>query len=156
MAGGGLFSTLGKFFGSPAGSLITDATSRGIGAWLQNRSTNRALDTQSRYNTDALDYLKAQDARELAEYLKERERDWRYQDEDRSLRDVDRTRAEEMRQLLLLREREREGRLAPFRQGAERGYQTLSSLMFDPSQRIDYPAPANPAMRRTLSGLLRA
>ena len=152
----GLFSTLGRFFGSPGGAQITDLAGGLAGNWLQNRSNNRAADIAGQYNTQALDFLKDQDARDFAEYLREREREWGIEDTDRTRRygneDVDRARAEEMRQLGLMREREREGRLAPFRQGAARGYQTLSSLLFNPNQQM---ARAAPVQRRQLADLLR-
>jgi hypothetical protein len=146
---GGLFSTLGKFFGSPGGAQLTDLAGNLVGAGLQSRAANRGMDLQSQYNQQALEFLKQQDARDYAEYLKERERMWGLENEDR-------TRAEEDRQLRLLREREREGRLTPFRQGAERGYQTLSSLLFNPNQPMAQTAPVSRATtRRSLADLVR-
>ena len=146
--GMGFFGTLGRFFGSPGGAQVTDLAGGLASNWMKNRSQNRASDIQGRYNTDALNYLKEQDARDYQEYLKERERGWRYEDEDRG-------RSEEMRQLGMLREREREGRLAPFRQGAERGYQTLSSLLYDPNQRMAVSPPVGAVQRRSLADLVR-
>lgn len=153
-SGMGYFSTLGKFFGSPGGAKAVDFSGNLIGDVMQNRSQNRAADIAGRYNTDALNFLKEQDARDYAEYLKERERDWRFQDQDRGYLAEDRTRGEEDRQLKLLREREREGRLAPFRQGAERGYQTLSSLLFNPNQQMARSAPVGNVQRRSLADLM--
>lgn len=144
----GLFSTIGKFFGSPGGGRVIDAAGNLVGLSMQNRANNRAADIASQYNTQALDFLKSQDARDFAEYLKERDRNW-------GLQDVDRARAEEMRQLQLQREREREGRLAPFRQGAERGYQTLSSLLFNADQPMAMSPPVSGATTRRLSDLMR-
>lgn len=144
----GLWGTLGKFFGSPGGQVASNLAGDLIGATLQTRGANRASDIQDRYNREALEFLRSQDARDYAEYLKERERGWRFEEEDR-------TRGEEDRQLKLLREREREGRLGPFRQGAERGYQTLSGLLLDPNQRLAQSPPVSGATTRRLSDLMR-
>lgn len=144
----GLFKTLGKFFGSPGGSAVTNLAGNVIGAGLQSRGTNRAADLASLYNTQALDFLKSQDARDFAEYLKERDRNWGLQDQDRG-------RAEEMRQLAMLRDREREGRLVPFRQNAAQGYETLSSLLFNADQPMAMPPPVSGATTRRLSDLMR-
>jgi len=134
VAGKGLFSSLGKYFGSAAGAATVDAAGNLIGAGLQARSNNRASDLQSQYNQQALEFLKQQDARDFAEYMKERDRDLRMQDEDRSrtMRFQD----------------ERETRLAPFRANAAQGHQTLSSLLFNPNQRMAQPAPVSGATTR--------
>lgn len=145
----GFFSSLGKFFGGPGGSQITDLAGNVLGAGMQARSNNRATDLATQANTQALDFLKQQDARDYQDYLKERERGWRVQDEDRG-------RAEEMRQLTLQRDREREGRLTPFRQGAERGYQTLSSLLFNPQQSMAQSLPVGRTGRASLADLVRS
>lgn len=147
MGAKGFFSTLGKFFGSPGGSQMTDLAGNLIGAGMQNRSANRAADISGRYNQDALAFLKEQDARDYAEYQKERERGWRYEDEDRRYASEDRAHRYK-------REGEREGRLAPFRQGAERGYQTLSSLLFNPNQQTAMHAPVGDVQRRSLADLV--
>lgn len=138
----GLFSTLGKFFGSPGGAQVLDTGGQLLGGVLQARSQGRAADLASQYNQQALDYLKQQDARDFAEYMKERERDWRIADEDRAHR--------------YKREGEREGRLAPFRQGAERGYQTLSSLLFNPAQPMAMSPAVGSVQRRSLADLVRS
>ena len=138
----------GKFFGSPGGAAVTNLAGDLIGAGLQSRSQGHAADLATASNQRALDYLQAQDARDYAEYLKERDRSWKYEDEDRG-------RGEEDRQLKLLREREREGRLAPFRQGAERGYQTLSSLLFNPQQPMGRSVPVGNTGRVSLADLMR-
>ena len=132
----------GKFFNSPGGAAVTGVAGDLIGAGLQHRSQNKASNLASLYNTQALDYLKEQDARDFAEYLKERDRGWRYQDEDRAH--------------MYKREGEREGRLTPFRQGAERGYQTLSSLLFNPQQPLQQSMPVGRTRRASLADLVRS
>lgn len=154
-SGMGLWSTLGKFFGSPGGSRLVDAAGNIVSNTIQRRGADRAADIAGRYNTDALHFLKEQDARDYAEYLKERARTWGFEDEDRRYGLEDRTRKEEDRQLKLLREREREGRLGPFRQGAERGYQTLSSLLYNTNQPMPYGPPVSGATTRRFSDLMR-
>lgn len=142
VAKAGYFSRIGEWLGSPKGQAITDLAGQGVSAYLQNRGANRALDAQSQYNTQALDYLKEQDARDFAEYLKERERDWKHQDEDRGRR--------------IRFEDEREGRLAPFREGASAGYKNLASLLTLDNGRVGMPVPVSQAARPvTLADLLR-
>lgn len=139
---GGFFRTLGRFFGSHGGAAATNLAGNLLGTYMQGRSANRGYDVQDRYNREALDFLKSQDARDFAEYLKERDRDWRVEDEDRAH--------------FYKREGEREGRLTPFRAGAERGYQTLSSLLYNPNQRMAMPRPVSGAVQRhRLADLLR-
>lgn len=134
---------LGKFFGSVGGAAVTGLAGNLIGAGLQSRSQNKASNIASLYNRNALNFLEAQDARDFAEYLKERDRDWRYQDEDRALK--------------FTREREREGRLTPFRQDAHRGYQTLSGLLLDGTQTLPRPPAVSNAVRRvSLADLVRS
>lgn len=141
MAAKGFFPTLGRWLGTATGAQLLNTGGQLAAGYLQNRASNRAAQLQQQANADALAYLKEQDARDFAEYQKERERGWRYEDEDRG-------RKEEDRQLLLLREREREGRLAPFRDGAATGYKTLSSLLMPlPNGRIGMPMPVSPAAR---------
>lgn len=148
-AKGGFFHSLGHFFNSPGGQLATDLAGKVAGNVLDNRATNHGLDLQNQYNTDALNFLKTQDARDYAEYLKERDRTW-------AQTDVDRQRAEEDRQLKLLREGQREGRLAPFRDGAANGYKALSSLLTLPQGGgVYYPPSVGPARAPQLADLLR-
>ena len=156
----GVGKGVGKFFNSPGGAQLTNLAGLLVGSGLESRGANRAADLTARANTDTLAWLKEQDARDRAEYEKEREREWRLTDEDRARKygyeDIDRGRTEEDRQLKLLREREREGRLAPFRQGAERGYQTLSSLLFNPSQAMGRSVPVGTTGRASLADLMRS
>ena len=151
----GLFKMLGKFFGSPGGAQVTNLAGDLIGASMQQRGQNRAADITSQYNTQALDFLKQQDARDYEQYLKELARTWGIQDEDRrylaedrGYLAEDRAMTKEDRAHKYKREGEREARLQPFRQGAERGYQTLSSLLFNPNQRMVVPPPVSDAVQR--------
>lgn len=93
-----------------------------IGAKMQSGAANRAAQMQQQSNADTLAFLRDQDTKDRAQYGEERSRLWGQQD-------VDRTRAEENRQLLMLREREREGRLAPFRSRDSGAYRRLSDLV---------------------------
>lgn len=146
---GGFFRSLGKFFGSPGGAELTRLGGDLAGGYLQNRGMNRATDLSANANADTLAWLKAQDARDFAEYEKERTRNWAFEDEDRRYGLEDRAHKYK-------REGEREGRLAPFRDGAERGYQTLSSLLFNPGQRMSETGPiSNAVQRRSLADLMR-
>ena len=107
------------------------------------------MDQQNVYNQQALDLLRKQDERDFAEYLKERERGWRIEDEQLGF-------AREDRAHKYKREGEREARLTPFRAGAERGYQTLSSLLYNPNQRMVTTPPVSGAVKRhSLADLLR-
>lgn len=92
-----------------------------IGAGMQSRAANRAAQMQQQSNAETLAFLREQDAKDRAQYGEERTRLW-------SQQDVDRARAEENRQLLMQREREREGRLAPFRRDSG-AYRRLADLV---------------------------
>lgn len=137
---GSALAGAGKFLGTPGGATLAGLAGDLVGAGLQARGMNRAADITARSNQQAIDLLKEQDARDFAEYLKERDRSWRYEDEDRALQ--------------YRREGEREARLTPFRAGAERGYQTLSSLLYDPSQQIAMHPPVGSVKRRSFADLL--
>ena len=93
-----------------------------IGAKMQSSAANRAAQLQQAANAETLAFLRDQDTKDRAQYGEERSRLWGQQD-------VDRARAEENRQLLMLREREREGRLAPFRSRDSGAYRRLSDLV---------------------------
>ena len=122
-----------------------------VGAYMGNRANNRATDAQLTASRESLDFLKQQDERDFEQYMEELGYN-RAQSEAERARlwgqsDVDRARAEEGRQLMLLREREREGRLTPFRQGAGDAYTQLSSLMRMP-QGLQHPPPVSGATTR--------
>lgn len=121
-----------------------------IGAHMASTAAGRAAALQQQANAESLAFLKEQDARDFAEYLKERGRIWGNED-------VDRARAEEDRQLKLKREGEREGRLAPFREGAADGYKTLAGLLRPPvAGMVSYGPPvSNATTRGSLADLLR-
>lgn len=108
-----------------------------LGAGIQARSNNRASDTAMQANAESLAFLKEQDARDFAEYQKERERLWRLQDEDRSL---ERSRFDA-----------REGRLTPYRDFGAQGVKNLAGLLTVPTGGVLYHPP-----NRSLAGLLRA
>ena len=93
-----------------------------IGAGMQSKAANKAAQLQQAANAETLAFLRDQDTKDRAQYGEERSRLWGQQD-------VDRARAEENRQLLMLREREREGRLAPFRSRDSGAYRRLSDLV---------------------------
>lgn len=137
----------GKFLGSPGGAAATSLAGTLIGAGMQNRGANRATDIASRANEDSLAWLKQQDAMDRAEYEKERARAWAFEEEDRRYGLEDRAHKYK-------REAEREDRLAPFRNGAERGYQTLSGLLFNPGASLPQARPASGATSRRLSDLV--
>lgn len=92
-----------------------------LGAGLQSKAANRAAQMQQQSNAETLAFLREQDAKDRAQYGEERTRLWGQQD-------VDRARAEENRQLLMQREREREARLAPFRRDSG-AYRRLADLV---------------------------
>ena len=124
---------IGLGLGLLISGLIGGGTSL-LGGKMQSNAASRAQQASEKANAGALEFEKARDKRDYEQYMRELDRAWRIQDEDRG-------RGEEMRQLSLLRDREREGRLAPFRQGAERGYQALSSLLTLPEGGMQYAAP---------------
>lgn len=147
--GGGYFRTVGQWLNTNAGAEGVRVGGQLVGGYLQNRALNKAGELQANATRESLEFLKAQDARDFAEYLKERDRQWGHENEDR-------VRAEEMRQLQLLREREREARLAPFRDGAAQGYKSLASLLTLPEGGgVRYAAPISPAARPVLADLVR-
>lgn len=125
---------MSSFWGPAAFKLAETGIGAGtnlIGNAMAARAANRAQQTQADSSAASLAFLKEQDARDYAEYLKERDRLWGHED-------TDRMRAEEMRQLGLQREREREARLTPFRDGAANGYRQLSSLLTMPVEGVTY------------------
>jgi hypothetical protein len=115
--GGG--AGVASFWSSPlAGQLIgggIDAATGLIGAGMQSSAAVKAAALQQQYNQQALEFMKQQDARDFAEYLKERERGWQHQDEDRAL---ERTRFDA-----------REGRMTPYRDLGAQGARNLASLL---------------------------
>ncbi len=151
--GGAVAATSAGFWSPSTLGLIGTGINAGtnlIGAKMASTAAGRAAALQQQANAESLAFLKEQDARDYAEYLKERDRLWGHED-------VDRTRTEEDRQLKLLREREREGRLAPFREGAADGYKTLAGLLRPPvAGMVSYGPPvSNATTRGSLADLLR-
>lgn len=109
----------GGFWSSPLASMVVgqgvDTVTGLIAAKMQSGAADRAAAQMQQYNQQALDFLKQQDARDHAEYLLERERGWRLQDEDRA---QERGRFDA-----------KEGRLTPYRDFGAQGVRNLSSLL---------------------------
>lgn len=102
-----------------------------LGAKMQSSAAGKAAEQMQQYNQQALDFLKAQDARDFAEYEKERARLWGQQD-------IDRQRAEEDRQTGIGRFNAKEGRLTPYRDFGQQGVKNLSSLLTIPQGGVMY------------------
>lgn len=88
-------------------SLIGGLTSGGLGlagAKMQTNANDRAAELQAKSAADALAYAKEVEARDRAQYLEERGRQWGLEDA-------------------------RRGRLAPFQANGAKAYQTLSNLL---------------------------
>lgn len=58
MAGGGFWTSLGKWLGGPVGQQAIQTGGQLAGNWMMNRGANRAIDEQSRANREALDWEK--------------------------------------------------------------------------------------------------
>ena len=125
----GLWSTIGKFFGSPGGAQVTDLAGNLIGAGLQTRAANRAADQEDRYLQRAMDYQEEQDRLARDMYLEERGRGW-------------------------AREDARDARLQPYQAQGTRGLNTLASLLLDPNAKLARAQPFPSVQRRTLKDLL--
>jgi hypothetical protein len=136
-AGGAGVAATGGFWSSPwLGPLIGAGTDL-LGAGIASRAANRGTQAQLAQNAAAQQFLERTDARDFAEYMKERERGWRLQDEDRAL---ERSRFDA-----------REGRLTPYRELGAQGARTLASLLTVPQGGVLY----HPPDRRNLAGLLK-
>lgn len=101
----------GGFWSSPWLGPIIGAGTDLIGAGMQSSAAGKAADAQMHYNQQALAFAKEQDARDFAEYLKERDRGWQMQDAH-------------------------EGRMTPYRDFGAQGVKNLSSLMTIPAQGV--------------------
>lgn len=100
-----------------------------VGAHMQSTAADRGARDAAAANAAALAEMQREDALNRAQYLEERGRTWKLQDE-------------------------REARLAPFRASGARSYNTLSSLLTLPNGYQNGPPVSGATSRRSLSGLL--